>query len=111
MIKMNEEVYLQNLVFKKTHDDKGCVMGNIIFKNSISLEEYTNIQEKKDLILCDKSQNNWNELKKWLEEYKENTKIQYQGSHPTRQYSLEIINAVLRVTIEKMQELEGNDAK
>lgn len=71
---MNEEVYLQNLVFKKTYNDKGLVIGEIVFKNRISLEEYANIQEKKDLILCDKLQNNWNELKKWLESKGTSTK-------------------------------------
>lgn len=102
MIKMNEEVYLQNLVFKKTHDDKGCVMGTITFKNSISLEEYTNIQEKKDLILCDKLQNNWNELKRWVKEYEQN-------SYGLGSYETGITDGLGDV-LKKMQEMEqGKD--
>ena len=99
MIKMNEEVYLQNLVFKKTYNDKGLVIGEIVFKNRISLEEYTNIQEKKDLILCDKLQNNWNELKKGLQSL-----FEFDEGVVSKDY-LECAEDIL----EKMQELQGDD--
>lgn len=93
MIKMNEEVYLQNLVFKKAYDDKGLVKGEIVFKNRMSLKEYTNIQYKKDLILCDKLQNNRNELKRWLEEEMKSDLDEYQ-------------KRVILYVYNKMQELE-----
>lgn len=50
--------------------------------------------------------NAMNELKEWLKEYIENTKIQYQGSHPTRQYSLEVIKDTLQATLKKVEEIE-----
>ena len=75
MIKMNEEVYLQNIVFKKTYDDKGCVMGEIVFKNAMTYEEFENILDERYFVLTDKQlQNNWNELKKWLESKGTSTK-------------------------------------
>lgn len=89
-------------------------MNNSVMKccicNNKNTGEFITIEDKKYHLICIKNlQTNWNELKKWLEEYIENIKIQYQDSHPTRQYSLEIIKDTLQVTIDKMQELERGE--
>ena len=49
-----KEIYLSNLEWTKTHDNMGGVMGNVIFKNSISLKEFEKIVENTYVILCDK---------------------------------------------------------
>jgi hypothetical protein len=96
MIKMNEEIYLQNLTYERTGDNKGCVIGEIVFKNAMTYEEFEDILDKRYLVLTDKSQNNWNELKKWLEE-----ESKLKGSETAYLYYGKVLK--------QMQELEGNN--
>lgn len=101
-----KEIYFQNLTYEKTHDNKGCVMGEIIFRNAMTYEEFLDIQNKIFFVLNDKQQNNWNELKKWLEECLNDLKqndVYDRTSYETGQIiATECIMA-------KMQELEGNN--
>ena len=48
------EIYLSNLEWTKTHDNMGGVMGNVVFKNSMSYEEYDKLYKNCYFILCDK---------------------------------------------------------
>ena len=49
-----KEIYLSNLEWTKTHDNMGGVMGNIVFKNNISYEEYQKLFKSGYFVLCDK---------------------------------------------------------
>lgn len=51
---MSEEVYLSNLEWTKTHDNIGCVMGNVVLKNSKSYEEYKKLLDTTYYILTTK---------------------------------------------------------
>lgn len=54
---MNEEIkeiYFSNLEWIKTHDNMGGVMGNVIFKDNISYEEYNKLFKSVYFVLCDK---------------------------------------------------------
>lgn len=49
-----KEIYFSNLEWTKTHDNMGGVMGNIIFKNNMSYEEYNKLFKSCYFILCNK---------------------------------------------------------
>lgn len=49
-----KEIYLSNLEWTKTHDNMGGVIGNVIFKDNISYEEYNKLFKSGYFILCDK---------------------------------------------------------
>ena len=51
---MNKEIYLSNLEWIKTHDDIGGVMGNLIFKDNMSYEEYKELAKSGYFVLCNK---------------------------------------------------------
>lgn len=48
------EVYLSGLEWTKTHDNMGGVMGNIVFKDNMSYEEYQELFKTTYFVLCDK---------------------------------------------------------
>ena len=48
------EVYLSDLEWTKTHDNMGGVMGNIVFKDVMSYEEYRKLLKTTYFTLCDK---------------------------------------------------------
>lgn len=49
-----KEIYLSNLEWTKTHDNMGGVMGNIVFKDNMSYEEYQKLFKSGYFVLCDK---------------------------------------------------------
>lgn len=48
------EVYLSDLEWTKTHNNVGGVMGNIVFKDNMSYEEYRKLFKTTYFTLCDK---------------------------------------------------------
>lgn len=48
------EVYLSDLEWTKTHNNMGGVMGNIVFKDNMSYEEYRKLFKTTYFTLCDK---------------------------------------------------------
>lgn len=48
------EIYLSGLEWAKTHDNMGGVMGNIVFKDNMSYEEYQKLLKTTYFTLCDK---------------------------------------------------------
>ena len=53
---MSKEVYLSNLEWTKTHDNIGGVMGNVVFKDNISYEEYEKLFDTVYYILTKKDE-------------------------------------------------------
>ena len=103
---MSEEIYFQDLTYERTHDNKGCVMGEMIFRNAMTYEEFLDIQNERFFVLNDKTQNNWNELKKLIEEKIQNIKMNYSqinGSYFNMDYVIETYEDILK----QMQELEN----
>lgn len=49
-----KEIYLSNLEWTKTHDNMGGVMGNTVFKDNMSYEEYQKLLKSGYFVLCDK---------------------------------------------------------
>ena len=49
-----KEIYLSNLKWTKTHNNTGGVMGNIVFKDNMSYEEYNKLFKSGYFIICDK---------------------------------------------------------
>lgn len=98
---MNEkEVYFSNLEWIKTHDNMGCVKGDLIFKDNISYEEYEKILKERYFVLSNiQLQSNWNSLREWLEEEYKKYDI------GTKTYG----QAQVEETLNKMNELEGAD--
>lgn len=76
----------------------------------IELEERVRLLTEENIALKEKVfdyVNQKKQLKEWLEDYIKNIKIDYECSHPVRQYSLEIIKDVLESTLAKIEELES----
>ena len=48
------EIYLSDLEWTKTHDNMGGAMGNIVFKDNMSYEEYQELFKTTYFTLCDK---------------------------------------------------------
>ena len=70
---MKLEVYLQDLTYERVHDNVGCVIGEIIFKNSMTYDEFTNILDKRYFTLSDNLQQENNQPKEELERLKQPT--------------------------------------
>ena len=51
-----KEIYLSNLEWTKTHDNMGGVMGNVVFKDNISYEEYEKLINNVYCILTKKDE-------------------------------------------------------
>lgn len=49
-----KEIYLSNLEWTKTHDNMGGVMGNLIFKDNMSYDDYQKLFKTTYFILCNK---------------------------------------------------------
>ena len=49
-----KEIYLSNLKWTKTHDNIGGVMGNVVFKDNMSYEEYNKLFKSGYFVLCNK---------------------------------------------------------
>ena len=49
-----KEIYLSNLEWTKIYDNMGGVMGNTVFKDSISYEEYQKLFKSNYFVLCNK---------------------------------------------------------
>lgn len=49
-----KEIYLSDLEWTKTHDNIGGVMGNLIFKDNMSYEDYQRLLKNDYFVLCNK---------------------------------------------------------
>ena len=113
MIKMNEE--FEKLFSTLSEKDQKEVANLIRFKNEVKyhdkqfeelLNQYIELSREHD-----KLQNNWNELKKWLEEEKNRLATQvsntYEDSLGKRRFVNEDIFNELTKVSNKMQEMEN----
>lgn len=71
-----KEIYLSNLEWTKTHDNMGGVMGNIVFKDNMSYEEYQKLFKSGYFVLCDKDYITY--LQKIEQEHKNCTRKHWQ---------------------------------
>lgn len=101
MIKMNEENKMYEYLLEHNYISKN-ENKNPLRQQELSKERAECIANKYNN-LVEELQNNWNELKKWLEEEIE----EYQKSKYSGEYGL--VLGFIWKTQRKMQELEGNN--
>lgn len=62
---MNKKVYLSNLEWVNTHNNMGGVKADIVFKDSMTYDEYKELHDKTYCVLTDTNlEEKWNNLKK-----------------------------------------------
>lgn len=49
-----KEIYFSNLKWTKIHDNIGGVMGNVVFKQTMSYEDYQKLLKNGYFVLCNK---------------------------------------------------------
>lgn len=77
--------------------------------NNEKCGEFITINDNKYHLCCiEELQNNWNELKKWLEEFQEDICYDTGGEYFCKDENMEV---KVQVVLDKMQELEGNNDK
>lgn len=89
LFKPNDPKIIYDYIMELQEEVKRCEKGNVILDNEV-----------------DELQNDWNELKKWLESWLENDKHCYLAENPIDKCRCEVYKELLN----KMQELEqGKD--
>ena len=93
---MNEEVNQKNITCSNTYNNVDYVTIETLLGDAMTYEEYINSLNKRNLVSVERLQNNWNELKKWLESKGTSTKEENDA-------------LCYFYTYKKMQELQGDD--